>query len=307
MSELKKTSIGGQALIEGIMMRGPSKSAMAVRCIDGTIDVEVWENKKTRWYNRFPVLRGMTNFFSSLVVGYKCLMKSAEKSGMMDDEPKEDEIKENKSDKKTISMGILATVAAVFAVCVSLGLFILIPSLIVDALGRWINFGYFKALVEAILKMAIFITYLWACSFMKDIKRVFSYHGAEHKTIACYEAGDELIPDKIKNYTRFHPRCGTSFMLIAIIVSVIVFSIVNMENIVIKICAKILLIPLIVGISYEIIKWAGRNDNVFTRILSAPGLWLQNLTTFEPDQGMMEVAVEALRAVLPEEDENDNW
>ena len=302
MSEMKKTSIGGQALIEGIMMRGPSKSAMAVRCSDGSIDVETWQTKKPKWYHKIPVLRGMTNFLSSIIMGYKCLMKSAEKSGMMDDEESVEQEK-----KPAMSMGILASVAAVLALCVSLGLFILLPSLIVDFLGRWIAFGYFKAVAEAVLKMSFFIFYLWACTFMKDIKRLFSYHGAEHKTIACYEAGEALTPENIKKYSRFHPRCGTSFMLIAIIVSVIVFSIVVIDDMFLKIIVKILLIPLIVGISYEIIKWAGRNDNVFTRGLSAPGLWLQNLTTFEPDEAMMAVAIAALTPVLPEENENDSW
>ncbi len=220
----------------------------------------------------------------------------------MDDEESVEQEK-----KPAMSMGILASVAAVLALCVSLGLFILLPSLIVDFLGRWIAFGYFKAVAEAVLKMSFFIFYLWACTFMKDIKRLFSYHGAEHKTIACYEAGEALTPENIKKYSRFHPRCGTSFMLIAIIVSVIVFSIVVIDDMFLKIIVKILLIPLIVGISYEIIKWAGRNDNVFTRGLSAPGLWLQNLTTFEPDEAMMAVAIAALTPVLPEENENDSW
>ena len=304
MNERKKTSVGGQALIEGIMMKGPSVSSMAVRKANGELHVETWDNKPTRWYHKFPVVRGVTNFFSSLVTGYTCLMKSAEISGMLDDE----DAPEEKKSAGGAATGIITTLAAFLAVCVSLGLFILLPSVLVDLFDKWVlPMGPLRGLAEAVLKMVIFVVYLWACTFMKDIRRMFSYHGAEHKSIACYEAGEELTVENIRRHRRFHPRCGTSFMLIAIIVSALVFSAVTVTNIWLRTLLKVLLMPLVVGLSYEVIKWAGRHENALSRALSAPGMWMQHLTTFEPDESMIETAVAALLPTLPKEGEDDRW
>lgn len=308
----KKTSIGGQALIEGVMMRGVGKAAMAVRLPDGTINVEIEKTKLAKDKSvvfRIPFVRGIFNFIDNMIFGYKYLMKSAEKSGIDMDEP------ESKFDKWLTRhlgdklMKVVSGVAMVLGVVLAVGLFILAPMGIVWLLEKLVPLGAFKTLIEGIIKIAVFVGYLALVSRTKDIQRVFEYHGAEHKSIACYEAGEELTVENVKKHKRFHPRCGTSFLLIVLIVSILVYSLIQFSwgNLLLRAALKILLLPVIVGISYEIIKLAGRYDNFFTRILSAPGLWIQRFTTREPDDSQIEVAIASLKPVLPEENENDNW
>ncbi len=308
----KKTSIGGQALIEGVMMRGVGKAAMAVRLPDGTINVEIEKTKLAKDKSvvfRIPFVRGIFNFIDNMIFGYKYLMKSAEKSGIDMDEP------ESKFDKWLTKhlgdklMKVVSGVAMVLGVVLAVGLFILAPMGIVWLLEKLVPLGAFKTLIEGIIKIAVFVGYLALVSRTKDIQRVFEYHGAEHKSIACYESGEELTVENVKKHKRFHPRCGTSFLLIVLIVSILVYSLIQFSwgNLLLRAALKILLLPVIVGISYEIIKLAGRYDNFFTRILSAPGLWIQRFTTREPDDSQIEVAIASLKPVLPEENENDNW
>ncbi len=308
----KKTSIGGQALIEGVMMRGVGKAAMAVRLPDGTIDVEIQKTKLAKdksFVFRMPFVRGIFNFIDNMIFGYKYLMKSAEKSGLdlEESESKFDKWLEKHFGNKI--MTVVSAIAMVFGVVLAIGLFILAPMGIVWLLEKVVPLGGFKTLIEGLIKIAVFVAYLALVSQTKDIRRVFEYHGAEHKSIACYEAGEELTVENVKKYKRFHPRCGTSFLLIVLIVSILVYSLIQFSwgNLLLRAALKILLLPIIVGISYEIIKLAGRYDNFFTRILSAPGLWIQRFTTREPDDSQIEVAIASLKPVLPEKNENDNW
>ncbi len=304
-----KTSIGGQAVIEGIMMNGVNNCALAVRKPDQSIHIETWEKKNTqKWYRKVPVVRGIFNFISMLQTGYRCLMRSAEVSGMEESEEpsKFDAWVEKKLGNN--AMQVFSAIAMVLGVAIALGLFFLLPSYLVKLLNPLIPSPVVLTIIEGVIKIAIFIVYLALVSQMSDIRRVFEYHGAEHKTIACYEAGEELIPENIKNYSRFHPRCGTSFILIVLVLSIIVSSFITWNSVWIRFGLKLLSLPLVVGLAYEVIKLAGRYDNPVTRIVSAPGLWLQHLTTREPDESQMEVAVAAMNEVLPKSsDENDRW
>lgn len=297
-----KTSVGGQALLEGIMMKGPFKSAMAVRKPNGEIDLSVWDTKKTTGIRKIPFLRGTFNFIDTLITGYDCLMKSADLSGQ-EEEPDKLEIWINKVFGKAAG-AVFATIATLLAVVLAVGLFFGIPALIGGFVGNYIENKVVLSAVEGIVKIAIFLIYVIAVSKMDDIHRTFMYHGAEHKTIFCYEKGLELTVENVREQKRFHPRCGTSFMLIVLVVSILVSSIVTWENVFIRILLKIVLLPVTVGISYEIIKFAGRHDNWLTRIISAPGLWFQRFTTQEPDDSMIEVAIEAVKPVLPENPED---
>ncbi len=305
-----KSKIGGQALIEGIMMRGIDKSAMACRLPNGEIDVEEWEinNGKNRpWYKKTPFVRGVFNFADTLVEGYKCISKSADKQ-MVDDEEKPSKFEawlEKKLGNKM--MPILTTFATILGVLLAIGLFVFIPTFIVKFFDNYIESNILLTLIEGGIKIAIFIVYLWLTSKLKDIQTTYEYHGAEHKTIACYEAGEELTVDNIKKHSRFHPRCGTSFIIIVLIVSILVFSVVTWSSRLKRMILKLLLLPLVMGIAYEIIKLAGRYSNPFTKIISAPGLALQRLTTREPNEKQIEVAIAAMEKVIPEDKEEDRW
>ena len=309
----KKTSIGGQAVIEGIMMRGVNKSAMAVRREDGGIAVEEWEHKaaSTVWYKRVPFVRGIFNFVDQMISGYRCILKSAEMSGMdlEDEEPSkfEKKLMEIFGDKL---MNVISMVAMVLGVGLAVLLFIALPT----AISKGINFltggvlpNFVMSLIEGGIKIVVLVCYMALVRNMKEMYRMFSYHGAEHKTIACYEAGEELTVENVRKYTRFHPRCGTSFLLIVLIISILVFSVVTWENGLLRVVLKVVLLPVVVGIAYEIIKIAGRYDNAVTRFISAPGLMLQRITTIEPEDGMIEVAIEAMKRVIPKEEGTDNW
>lgn len=319
MSEKKEcaTSIGGQAIIEGVMMRGPYKTAMAVRKPDGDIACEANENgtKKRNKFLKLPIVRGCVNFIDSLVIGMKALMFSAE---FMDIEGEEDEPEskfdrwlEEKFGDKVKDIVIYVSIA--ISLVLSVGLFILLPTLVtrgIEALFRSFAFAgtrAFTSIVEGILRMVIFIAYLALVSQMKDIKRVFEYHGAEHKTIACYEGGEELIVENIKKYTRFHPRCGTSFLLLVMIISIIVFSLLPRTGVILRLLMRLALLPVVAGVSYEFIKLAGRSRNRCVAWLTKPGLWLQRLTTREPDASQIEVAIASMQAVIPENQEDAKW
>lgn len=314
--EIHKSRIGGQALIEGIMMKGVTTAAMACRLPDGTIDVETWEEnngKNAPWYKKTPFVRGCFNFISSLVTGYKCLMKSAEKQMTEEDEEEEmtrfEKWLTDKFGEKLMSL--ISAVAMVIGVVFSLFLFKFIPTFITKPLE---HLTVLRTALEGILKIIIFVAYLAATSKMKDIRRTYEYHGAEHKTIACLEAHEELTVANVMKQTRFHPRCGTSFIFITLFTSIFVFCFIpsfsgfgKSTRILLRLGVQLLLLPLIIGIAYELIRLAGRKNNTFTRIISAPGLQIQRLTTREPDESQIEVAIAAIKPCIPENMEDDVW
>ena len=303
-----KTSVGGQALIEGIMMRGPRQVCTAVRRPDGGIETKLDPVTTFSW-QKIPLVRGVLSMIESLIVGYRCLMYSAEIS--MGEEAFEAE--ESKLDKwinehlGEKAQNFVMSLAAVLGGMLALVLFMVLPTTIVGLLGKVLPLDGVRALLEGVLKIAIFIGYLALVRNMKDIKRMFRYHGAEHKTIACYEAGEELTVENIRRHSRFHPRCGTSFLVLVILISILVSSLLPWSSTGLRIVLKLLTLPVVMGISYELIKLAGRYDNILTRIISAPGLWIQRLTTSEPDDNMIEVAIAAVKPVLPENWEDSLW
>ena len=291
------------------MMRGPILSSMATRMPDGSIDVETWntyKDKKIHWTRKAPFIRGIFNMVDSMVVGYGCLMKSAEKAGVEDEEPsKFDRWLEQKLGDNM--MKVLGTVAVVLGVGLAAVLFVLIPTGLSSLFKPVIGTGIGLSLIEGLIKVIILVGYMWLCSRMAEIHRVFEYHGAEHKSIACYEAGLPLTVENVRPQRRFHPRCGTSFLFLVVFISIIVGSFISWDNALLRMLIKLLLIPVVVGISYELIKLAGRSDGIFTRIISAPGMWLQHITTCEPDDGQIECAIAALTAVIPEDENADRW
>ena len=317
---LHKTSVGGQALIEGIMMQGPNGAAVSVRTPDGSIDTEKVDVKHAK--DKFkplgwPLIRGVVAYIESMMFGYKCLMMSAEKSGLEDIEESEENMSKldkwlNEHINKKV-LGVLTAVASVIGVGLAFLLFFYLPTTAVNFINKLSGEALvnYRALFEGIIRMIIFVAYIALVSLMKDIRRTFMYHGAEHKTIFCYEKGCELTVDNVRKQSRFHPRCGTSFIFVILIISVIISSAISVawpelrDRTVIWIAVKILILPLITGLSYEFIKYAGKHDNVFVKILSAPGLWMQKLTTKEPDDDMIEVALEAFKAVITDNPEDD--
>lgn len=305
MKEQFKTSIGGQAVIEGVMMRGPKKSALAVRKPEGDIFLEEWENKPATWYKKAPFIRGIFNMASSLAVGYKTLMRSAEIAGE-EEEPTKFEIWVAEKLGKSV-MAVASVAAVIIGAALAILLFAVVPTLIAGLFQQWVGDGALRSLIEGALKIAIFLLYIALVARVPDIKRVFQYHGAEHKTIACYEAGEELTVENIRPMSRFHPRCGTSFILIVLVISILLFSVVRVGNSWLRIVLKIALLPLVVGIAYEFIRLVGKYTNPFTKALSAPGMWLQRLTTNEPDDSQIEVAVASMLPVIPEEKGIDEW
>ena len=325
-TEKFKTMIGGQALIEGIMMMGPEKCATVVRAKDG-IHTKVEPRKQTKKFSvkKLPFVRGVFNFCASMKSGVTALMYSAD--FFVDDEGESPE-KQSKFDawleKKLSSekaQSVLVTIAVVLGIALSVGLFIVLPSLIGSFINRWLpNQVIVRNLIEGAIRIAILLLYMFLISRMKDMKRVFSYHGAEHKTIRCYEAKLPLTVENVRAQTRLHPRCGTSFLFVVIIVSILVFSVASVLlqpitpefdsgilNALVRVVLKLLLLPIVVGISYEFNRLVGRYDNWLTHALSAPGMWLQYLTTNEPDDSMIEVGIEALTLVLPEQEGSDRW
>ena len=317
---LRKTSVGGQALIEGIMMQGPKGAAVSVRVPDGSIETIMKHPKHIRDRIKplgWPVLRGCVSFVESMIFGYQCLMLSAEKSGMEDMEADEENM--SKLDKWLSShlskgvMSALTAVASVLGIALAFALFFYLPTVITNLFNKLANGALqnYRALIEGVLRMLIFIGYIAAVSLMKDIRRTFMYHGAEHKTIFCYEHGLDLTVENVKKQSRFHPRCGTSFMFVIIIISVLISSVISVafpalrNSTPVWMLTKLLILPLVMGFGYEFIKYAGRHENLFVKILSAPGLWMQRLTTKEPDDDMIEVAIAAFSAVITDDPKDD--
>lgn len=307
MTEEKRyISIGGQALIEGVMMRGPERITMAVRHTSGEIRTETLPNKMSQrpalW--RIPFVRGVFNFVDSMVLGYKCLMRSMELSGLEDEAVGESGAKKDEG-KKPWWMTVMMVGASVLGLLLAIFLFIWLPTAIYNLLKSFIPFlanQVLQAVFEGLFKLAIFIAYVWAVSFMEDIRRVFMYHGAEHKTIFCFEHGSPLTTENVRRQSRFHPRCGTSFIVLLLLVSIFVsifipHTLPTLSRTLIKLCC----LPVVMGLGYEALKLAGRKDNLFTRVISAPGLWVQRLTTKEPTDDMIECAVTAFKDVLPED------
>lgn len=318
VSKKHKTSVGGQALIEGIMMRGPKGAAMSVRLPNGTIETEYKDVKPWREKNKFfslPLVRGIVGFVESLVTGYGYLMESAEKSTQGLENPPEEELsKFDKWIEKHFGekmMNAVGVISAVLGFGIAFFLFMWLPSFVVDK----VTFGKlleFHPLFEGIIRIIIFVLYMLAVSHMKDIHRVFMYHGAEHKSIFCYENGLELTVENVRKQSRFHPRCGTSFVFVMILLSILLSSALvlifpNLADInrMLWILIKLLIMPLVMGIGYEFIKYAGKHDNLLVKILSAPGLWMQRITTKEPTDDIIEVGIEAIKAVLTDNPEDD--
>lgn len=311
MSSCKKTTIGGQALIEGIMMLGPEKSAIAVRKESGDIELKV-ENitKLTDKYKilGIPFIRGIFGLFESLKRGFSALSYASSIAiSEIDEEPtKFEKWLEKKFGSRAVE-SIVMGIATVFGIAIPICLFILLPTLLAGTIDKLGIPNLLRNLIEGVLRVIIFLIFMFSVSRMKDMKRVFSYHGAEHKSIFCYEAGEELTVENVRKFSKEHPRCGTSFMFSVMVISVLVFSVVSWSNPLIRMVLRLALLPVVVGISYEVNRFIGRHDNWFTRIIRAPGLWFQTFTTFEPDDGMIEIAIAALREVIPEDKEADNW
>ncbi len=308
-TEKFRTSVGGQALMEGIMMRGPKKICCAVRRPDGTIDLS-YSDVHTHWYNKVPLLRGVCNMADNLYNGYKYLMHSAD-IAMTEEEQLESESKFEKwLDEHTgpAFQNVLMGISAFAGVALAIFLFALLPTFLTGALGNVVELGRWpRVILESVIKLAIFLSYMFLCSRMKEIHRMFEYHGAEHKTIACYEAGEELTVENIRRHSRFHPRCGTSFLFLVILIGIVLYAVLPWESTALRVVYKLALLPVLVGVSYEVIKWAGRSNSVLARAVSRPGLWLQRLTTFEPDDSMIEVAIAAVTPVLPDRPEDGAW
>ena len=320
-----KTMIGGQALIEGIMMRGPEKDAIVIRGKEG-LQVEVSDRKirPKKSVLNLPLIRGAVNFFDSQVVGVKALMRSVDLAPeeFQEEPSKLDLWLEKKLGNEKFQKAVIG-IAVAAGMGMSILLFFLLPMIVGGFFDRWIESTLALNLVEGLVRILIFVGYMLLVSRMEEMKRVFAYHGAEHKTIRCYEAGLPLTVENVRIQTRLHPRCGTSFLLVVMILSILVFSIASSGLLaiapsleamrgtflfrLIMIAFKLLMLPVVVSLSYEVNRWAGRHDNWFTKFLTFPGMWFQNFTTNEPDDGMIEVGIRALEAVLPQEAGADRW
>lgn len=305
-----RTSVGGQALMEGVMMRGPKRLCCAVRRPDGGIETDIKELLPKKWYEKVPFVRGVFAMIGSMITGYRCLMYSAD-IAMQNSEDSEPESKLDKWLDEHLGekfQNALMVCAALMGGVAAILLFSVTPTSVVGFVSRFMPLGRWgRVILEAVLKMAIFLAYLALCSRMKEIHRLFEYHGAEHKTIACYEAGEPLTVENIRKYSRFHPRCGTSFLILTLLVSIAVFSVIPWTGTALRVVYKLLFLPMVMGISYELLKLCGRTDNLLTHIIRAPGLWVQRLTVFEPDDSMIECAIQAVTPVLPENPEEGQW
>ncbi len=310
------TSIGGQAVIEGVMMRGPKEIAVSVRTPDGEIVVDkkpIASILQKLKFLKLPIIRGVISFVESLIIGTKALMYSAEFFDIEEEEDKkkkeamteEERAAFEKKESKMKNAAIYGSV--VFALIFGVALFMMLPTVLVGFVKDLIPYGFLATLAEGIIRIAIFLIYVALVSKMQDIRRVFEYHGAEHKTIFCYESGEELTVENARRFSRLHPRCGTSFLLIVMVVSIILFSFISWDNPWTRLGIRLLLLPVVAGVSYEIIKLAGRSKSKMMRLVSLPGMWLQKITTREPDDSQLEVAIASLKAVLTENREDDKW
>ncbi len=310
----KITSIGGQALMEGIMMRGPLKSTIGVRKSDGSIELE--EIKPLDLVKKYkilklPILRGVANMIDSLVTGNKALMISADKAMEGEEVPEEEMSKLDKWIDKHLgekAVNVVMTISMIVAIAFCIGVFFFVPTWLFNLLSGAFPFLndriIWRSAFEGIIRIILFWVYMALCTLQKDVKRVFQYHGAEHKTIFCYEKGLELTVENVKKQIRFHPRCGTSFIVLMLIVGILIGLFIPFTDVWLRSSIKILLLPVTVGIGYELIKLCARHDNVITRIIAAPGIWMQHLTTKEPEDDMIEVAIAAMKDVIPENGED---
>lgn len=322
---LRKTTIGGQALIEGIMMVGPERTAIAVRKGDGTVYIEeIKQSEKVSYFEKVPFVRGCIRFWKMLVTGTGALMKSAdisEEGAPVEKDEKGEPKKQSALDEyMTKHSDAMTVVSAILGILISIGIFILLPRLVVDIIKNFLSaelaektwMSLIFNLVEGVLRLLFFFIYLRLSSKIEGIDRVWRYHGAEHKTIACYEAGQPLTVENIKKFTRFHPRCGTAFMFIVLAISILVYTVagffIGENSMLINLLVRLIFIPIICGISFEILRFVGKHDdNGFCKMLSRPGLWLQKFTTSEPDDQIIEIAIAAMQAVIPENMEDDTW
>lgn len=294
------SGIGGQAVLEGVMMKNKEKYAVAVRKPDGEIEVEVETYQGLAHGSKFkelPFIRGIFNFLDSLILGTRALNYSASFY-------EEEEGKETKFDKAMDKMSsgngekLLSGIVTVISIMLAVGIFIVLPYFISSLFDSFIRNRSLMAIIEGVIRIALFLLYVWGISAMKDIRRLYQYHGAEHKCINCIEKGRPLTVHNVMRSSRLHKRCGTSFIFFVMLVSIVLFFFIQVDNVAEKVILRILLMPVVAGISYEIIRLAGRTDNVFIKILSAPGMWIQRMTTREPDESMAEVAIASVEAVF---------
>lgn len=314
------TSIGGQAVLEGIMMRGPEKIALAVRTGDNEIRLKTKYGPRKSGWMKIPILRGVVAFWQSLVEGTKTLMDSAtilEEAGLLEDESS-DAAKENASGStlsermearlrerygEKAAWNIMIYISVIVAVIFSVGVFVLLPTWVIGMLKGSIHSPVALSFIEGVFRLILFLAYIVAISYLEDIKRVFQYHGAEHKTIHCFEKGMELTAENAQSFYRLHPRCGTSFLVFVMIITLLVFPLMGWPDLWERLISRIVLIPVIAGLSYEVLKWAGMSNSRLVKILSLPGIYLQKITTREPDESMLQVAIVAMEAVLPKEND----
>lgn len=304
----KRTTIGGQALIEGILMRGPKQSSIVVRKPDGELvnKVEPVGSMSHPAWCRWPFIRGVVNFWDSMKYGVNALTYSAEFFDTEEENPgKIEQWLIDKFGKKAMDKFAIS-VALVLGILLPILLFILLPTLVAGLFGDGLH-SVLRNLIEGGIRILVFLAFLWLTSKEKDVARTYMYHGAEHKTIACYEAGEELTVENCRKHSRFHPRCGTSFLFVVMIISILFYSLFTWTNPLVRVCIRLLFLPVIVGISYEFNRFVGRHDNWLTNALRAPGLMMQRFTTQEPDDRMLEVAILALESVIPENDKEDRW
>ncbi len=308
---LHKTSIGGQAVLEGIMMKGPKKTCIAVRKSDGTIETEEKETHllKDRYpIAGLPIIRGFLNMIVQLAEGFQAIEFSSRflEEEEEDYEPSCFELWLEKTFGQSKIEKAIYGLSIALGVIIAVGLFVLLPAFLVELLPD--SVPHMAAnLLEGVVRIVLFVLYMWGVSFMKDIRRTYEYHGAEHKTIFCYEKGLELTVENVRRQGRFHPRCGTSFLFVIMIISILVFSLISVQGTLLRLLLRVVLLPLVIGLSYEVIKITGRSDGALSRAVSWPGRMLQHLTVLEPDDSMIEVAITALTAVLPEHEGEDNW
>lgn len=295
-------TVGGQAVIEGVMMKSKDRVALSVRTTNGNIVTDVDKFSSVRDKNKFlnlPIIRGVANFIETMILSFKTLERSADLLGLEDEEETKFEKWLKEKFGKSVA-NIASVIGIVLGLVLSVGLFFVLPAIISDFVDSFVGITIVKSLVDGVSKILIFIAYIALVTLMPDMRRVFQYHGAEHKSIFCHEAGLELTPENVKKQSRFHPRCGTSFLFVMMFIGILVSVLYVNVNIYLRIPIKLLFLPLIIGVGYEFIRFAGRHDNILVRVLSAPGLWIQRLTTKEPDIEQIEVAIASLKAALPE-------
>lgn len=309
VKDANPTKMGGQAVMEGIMMKGDKKTAVAVRLPSGDIHIKTEENPKKRTWAKIPIVRGVIVFVNSLIQGTKTLMYSADVLEKYEEKLGEGALEEKgrfetwleKHFGERAVWNILIAVSVIISLVFSIGIFVIGPTAVINWMTAFTENEIVLNLTEGLLRIAIFVIYVLLISKMKDIHRVFQYHGAEHKCIHCFESGRELTPENCQEFYTLHPRCGTSFLVFVLVISLIVFSFLGWPNLAARIVSRLLLIPFIAGISYEVLKWAGKSDNWFIKIISIPGLYLQKLTTAPPDNEQLEVAIAAVKAVMDED------